>query len=78
MITVNDMWEEYACKVMPANPHPIQYSETKRAYYAACFKMLISTRDIAGHKDISEAEAVHILESWKKNASDIKIWLLQD
>lgn len=65
MLTVNDMWEEYVKKVMPHGVHEVQYRETKRAFYAACYKMLVSTRDIAGHEDISEDDAIALLEGWE-------------
>ena len=71
METIQQMWEGYVAKVLaPLGPtiSPVQYTETRRAFYAGFFSMLSACERI-GEDDISEDRGVGYLEARKREVT---------
>lgn len=68
METVKQMWDDYAAKVLaPLGPtiSPVQYTESRRAFYGGVFSMLTACGRL-GEADISEERGVGYLEARKQ------------
>lgn len=68
MKTIVDNWTEYERKVMPRDVSQIQYQETKRAFYAASYAIIIRLLE-----QLNDGEdVVAYLESLLKECYDFK------
>jgi hypothetical protein len=45
MKTVREEWDTYAKAVLPGNAMPVQATETRRAFYAGAYAMMIEWRE---------------------------------
>lgn len=65
MKTVKAEWEEYARLVLPADAPPVQITETRRAFYAGAWSMLMQSSEL-GDDSVSEEQGVIALEWWRR------------
>jgi hypothetical protein len=57
-------WKSYASSVMPPDVHPVQYSETRRAFFAGANAMMSVMFSVSGD-DVSEDAGAVVLEEAK-------------
>jgi hypothetical protein len=62
---IRDGWQDYAEKVLPADAPPVQKQETRRAFYAGAWEILMRMADL-GEPDISEDQGAEVLEATKR------------
>lgn len=63
METVKQLWDGYAAKILaPMNVSETQYMETRRAFYAGSFCMLMACQRL-GEASISEDAGVDYLQA---------------
>jgi hypothetical protein len=59
--TIAQHWARYMREVMPPNANGVQIQETRRAFYAAAYAVLVSMRDELAL--LEDDEAVRVLEA---------------
>jgi hypothetical protein len=64
-MTIAQEWTEFAASVLPANAHPVQVQEMRRAFFGGVWATLCRCREISG-EDISEEAGVEMLENWSQ------------
>lgn len=62
LLTVRQAWESYRDAVIPKDAPEVQLIETRRAFYAGCWSMMTSFREI-GTDAVTEAAGVEYMES---------------
>lgn len=62
---VRDGWQTYAERVLPTGADAVQRQETRRAFYAGAWEILMRMADL-GEPDISEEQGVAVLEATKR------------
>lgn len=62
---VRDGWQTYAEKILPANAPSVQKQETRRAFYAGAWELLMCMQHL-GEPDVSEDAGVEVLEATKR------------
>lgn len=61
--TIKNMWDGYAEAVLGPAPHPTQYQEMRKAYYAGFITCLRGLRHAVGHPDVDEGDGVKTMIS---------------
>lgn len=63
--SVAESWETYRQAVLPKNASPVQVQETRRAFYAGSYFMLMNVAHNVGDEEASEEEGIENLERLK-------------
>ena len=61
--TIKDHWSEYAARVLPANCHPTQMIECRRAFYSGAYALLANMVIVGDDDSITEDDGVAHLAS---------------
>jgi hypothetical protein len=65
--TVEQQWNDYSSRIFRGlSISEVQRNETKQAFYAGAYSILMTLRDVLGDDAISEDAGVQILENYKQ------------
>lgn len=68
--TIEQQYQQYLklVRLSEENMHPVQKTETRRAFYGGCVQLLLILRD--GVAELPEDEAVQVMEDLLEEARD--------